>query len=280
MEKVFEYANFDDELLKKEAYDYMLSNCDKVEFFSELKHGGIGELKDIRDIKFPQLEECLLSVRQDSSWGVDGSIFTFKLNNYMKEIIYNNGLTNFLYLDEDNKFFFQNITLLKGNDVMYTCCTHESFDEFEEEFRLGLTEVCREKLQQCDIYNILLSKLKLLTLQEIDDDLVMLRDLVNYINKDIGATIFVMPNNDDITFTNYIDIANKYLSDDCIAGLRDFHSYSELVDDKFELHKEVREKIVTNSVSLLGGVKGIVSAVYRQLDYIDAIVNYELIVQD
>ena len=270
----YQFIDFDDKLLKDDAYNFILNACDEVEFFSEYQSCFVPSLSEVDNCSYPQLVDNLIEEREDSSWGMTGKIYKFKLNDYIKNILYNIGLTNFLYLDEDKKYLFQNTTLLKNNTVMYSSCTHEDFDEFDEAFRAELATICKEKLTNSDIYKELLNKNKSKAKEELEKDVQTLNDLCGYINKEIDAHIYVMPENSDITFSKYIDIANKSLSNSIVKELDNIHTFKDFISQEFIYTKEWQGKTINNPANQKDLIP-LAQDIINECKYLYALLNFE-----
>lgn len=271
----YKFLDFDDVIVKKEVYDYILNYCDEVEFLSEYKICFVDTLSEVYLPLYPELKNYLLDIREDVSWGMNGKIFKFKLDTYIKEILKDIGLTNFLYLDEDKKFLFQNTTLLKNNQIIYSVCTHESFDEFDEEFENTLATICKDKLTSSNIYKELLEKNKNKSKDELSKDIEILEDLCSYINRDINASIYQVPRNKEINYNNYIDTVNKSLSTNTLNNLINITSFKDFTSQDFIFTKEIDGKTYNNAVNPHKDITPLATQILNESKYLYAILQFE-----
>lgn len=276
MESLKNYVliDFDDEILKEDAYNFIFNNCDEVEFLSEYKVGFIESLEDVTCSNYPGLANSIIEEREDISWGMRGKIYKFKLDDYMKTILREIGIANFLYLDINNKFLLQNTTLIKNNKVVYSVCTHENLEEFDTRFKNELAAICKDKLCSSEMYKELADKNKKHSKEDIEKNIEILNSLCGYINKELNAFIYSPPKYEDITFNNYIDIAQNALSSKVVEQLTHLTSFMDFISSNFQHTKEISGSIINNSVSLSNGLNKLAVEILNECKYLSAFVNF------
>ena len=270
----YQFVDFEDKLVKEDAYQFILDSCDEVEFFSEYNIGLLELLQKINAPTYPHIVDSLIEEREDLSWGMNGTIYKFKLDDYMKSILKKTGITNFLYLDNENKFLLQNTTLIKDNKIMYSSCTHEDFDELDEDFRTQLANICKDKLCSSNIYIQLKEKNKILSKEELETNIQILQDLCGYINQEINAYIYSLPENTNITLSNYIDIAIMSLSSTTSNNLSNIHSFKDFINQDFKFTRELQGKTINNCVNP-SDLTPLANDILSECKYLYALINFE-----
>ncbi len=124
------------ELFRKfraDEYAKMFSVCDKISYLSEYQWGYLDDILMLYGTRLEGMIESLLSGRNGESWGMYGTVYTFSLSERVKRIVMRFGIERFLFA-QNQKYVLQNATLLRGEEELYSVCTHEGLYAAREEF--------------------------------------------------------------------------------------------------------------------------------------------------
>ena len=215
-------------LIKDEAYDYLLSLCDSVSFLY-VDYSNSSDFKsDILGTKYETICNYLIKESVGESWGMNGTIYVFSLTKEIKKMIKEISLSGHLELTKFSRL--ENIELTKNNKTMYSICTHEGYEEIDDEFEKQVSQFCLKEISKTGTYKKLFEKISYLQLSDInqiDKHFAILRDLDSYVSEDWNRVIYAPPAI-EATYEDYLQLANKYLTNETNEDLKEFTSFKEL----------------------------------------------------
>jgi len=142
--------------IKKSCYEYLLSLCDKVTFLYNNNQGNVTFEQAISSCEYSDILKDLISVSYDSSWGMHGVHYSFSLSNNVKNLITEIELDGTFYIKSDQ--LLENLTLTKNDKVLYTVCSHEGYEDIDEEFSELVSNFCLKEIQKTHVFKTLLKK--------------------------------------------------------------------------------------------------------------------------
>ena len=227
----FKYLKYyDDKEIRDSVYDYIFSFCNRVKFRSSMEHY---QLKNAYQQVGNKIYLYEIERKNDSEWGMQGCYITFELSNFIKDILKSVSLEGlFLVGKNECERLFDNITLLRNEKVIFSCCTHEGYTEFNDELKRKLNMYCSEKIQNTDTYKRI--KQVYLNLQKTytDEEICIIRDklfyLHCYVDKACNAFIRQSSEYDDITWAEYLELAKKVFPKEICSELEKASSFEQL----------------------------------------------------
>lgn len=225
------YINFyNDEEIINSVYDYIFSFCNRVKFRSSTDYYSIKNYdKNVdKTIYLYEIER-----KDDSEWGMQGLYITFKLSDFIKNILKKYSLEGcFLVEKNDDIKLFDNVTLLYNKKEISSCCTHEGYTEFENEFKKKLDIYCFEKLKNTHTYKRMKQIYFNLKKTYTDNEIRVIHDKLKYLNcyvdKECNAFVRQSSEYDDITWTEYLELAKKVFSKEIYNELEKASSFKQL----------------------------------------------------
>ena len=213
--------------IKEEAYNYLISLCDKVEFLYVNYNEGSNFKFDILESGYDDLLNQYLYIKNGESWGMSGEKVTFLLSSNIIGLIKEIGLNGYLKITENSTI--ENITLYKNEKVVFSICSHEGIEYFEEEFEEQVKAFCLEKIAKTEIYLELCNNIKTIKDKKVDEiynDILVLEDLVAFVEQDWNKIIRQTPKT-LTTFDEYKKLAEKYLSKNTYDKIKKFKSFKD-----------------------------------------------------
>lgn len=209
--------------IKDRAYDYMFSLCDSI---SCLNTNYTREFNESL-IDFKNIKKAIKTVQEGESWGMFGQIYTLDLSLEIKDYLKKYSIYSYINTSE---MVLENITLLKNKKVLYSICTHEGYEHFDDNFKKQVESFCLKEIETTNIYIELNNKISNILnqpLSEVSKELTILKDIYAYINEDWQAIIYVAPKTKQ-SYEDYFKIAKRYLSDDLIEKLNYHYSFKSI----------------------------------------------------
>jgi hypothetical protein len=227
----FKYINFyNDEEIINSVYDYIFTFCNRVKFRSSTDYYNIknNDKKVDKNIYSYEIER-----KYDSEWGMQGLYITFKLSDFVKNILKKYTLEGSFFVEKnDDEKLFDNVTLLYNKKEFFSCCTHEGYTEFENEFKKKLDLYCYEKLKNTDTYKRMKQVYLNLKKTYTDDEICIMHDKLKYlhcyVDKACNAFIRQSSEYDDITWIEYLELAQKVFSKNICDQLEEASSFEQL----------------------------------------------------
>lgn len=223
------YTNIDDTEIYKDAYDFIFSVSDRIEYLNGA--WSVNHLDDIKELYGTPLEgfiPALISRKKGGSWGIEGDIYAFKLTDEVKKIVTDCGLKGMLKVGND--ITFENATLYKGDKKLFSCCSHEGYTFIDDEFNAALSEVCCKAIEKATCYADMLKVYNVVrqeTKEARSREKSILRLTQGYIMQDGKAYIYQEPSY-KCTFDEYKRIAKKYLQPELCKLLNGAKTFADL----------------------------------------------------
>lgn len=222
---------YNDEEIRAEIYDYIFSCCNQVKcLMSSLAQN------DFSSYTLVDKKICSYETNRkfDAEWGMQGEYVTFKLNDFVKNILKQCDLECGFVVEKDAEYvLFSNITLLNNDKLIFSCCTHEGYIEFDKELKHNLQDFCFQALKTTKTYNemktIFLKLKKEYKLSEISDICDKLSYLHCYVERARNSMIRQSSVYDDeMTWSEYLNLASKSLTKKTYAELSMAGSFENL----------------------------------------------------
>jgi len=214
--------------IKQRAYSYTLSLCDSVSFLYSDLDNKLNLEQAISSTPYTSITKDILSTKNGRDvWNMEGVTCTFKLSDEIKNLISEKSLSHIFDLSSTCRL--ENLTLYKNNKILYSICSHEGYEEIDEEFKNLVSNFCLKEIENTILYKELLNKLNNLKCnkEEIIKNLTILQDLNAYVNKDCDALIYVSPKF-ECSFESFLKLTKKYLSDKFFNLINKFNSYKDM----------------------------------------------------
>lgn len=270
--------------IKEKAYEYVFSLCDSVTFlFIDYKQT-LSLDEAILQSKYPFLFSENHFVDIEDMWNMGRDTYKFNLTPEIKALITEHTFNKSIHLTDT--CVLENITLYKDNKFLYSICTHEGYEEFNEEFKNKVTEFCSSEIVKTNLYKELLVKLNKHkpSKEDIAKIIVILNDLKAYVQEDWQAFIRINPTF-KCNFKDYLYLAKYYLSDSFYNTLKEYSDFkslhqtgyptkaSEAIKFNFtpfensKIYKDLNTEIEIWHVILLNefGIENILKDLYSQL---------------
>ncbi len=108
--------------VRKAVAEAVLSLCDAVELFYETDEDDF-DVYDLYGTVHEDIIPAFIGKQHSESWGMFGYAFLFAATEALKSRIKKIGLDG--VFENGKRILFQNITLYRGNKMLFTCCSHE-----------------------------------------------------------------------------------------------------------------------------------------------------------
>ena len=214
--------------IRASAYKYLLSLCDRVSYLYgyrtddkfDFESEAIGT--DLEDVIKDIIHKC-----KAESWCMGGAEYTFKMSDRVKAIIQEYGLGGIISVNNKK---LENLSLYNKDKLLYSVCSHEGYESFDEEFKNKVSEFCLKQAVELTLYKELnkkFSKYSSENNQELIKSFKILGDLLGYVEQACRAVIYVAPVY-EADYEEYVSLAEKFLSEDCIKMLKKYKSFDEL----------------------------------------------------
>lgn len=208
-------------------YDYIFEKCDKVSLFSsDFAKKSLKKVKHLDETKFKEVILASTKEFADKSWGMTGHTFEFRLTKGMQKFMRNFAPNDYIKIGE---FTLENLNFYQGDKVMYSVCTHEGWEGYDEDFKTGLAEICCNLIEKTQFFSekyAILSKNKKIK-AEIDRELTILSNLELYVQADSDAFIYSVPRY-AIDFKGYVALAEQYLGTQLINKIKSYESFAQM----------------------------------------------------
>lgn len=210
------------------AYDYLLSLCDGASYLYGYR------TNDEFDFEFEacgtDCEEIISDVIQkerNESWGMYGTIYTFAMTDRVKRVIKKYGLDGIIRIG--NKYL-ENLTLYSSGKCLYSVCSHEGYTSVDGDFEEKVSDYCAEKATELPVYKVLDRKFSNYgdcNIEKLKKESEILGSLLNYVQEACNAVIRFSPRY-KISYSEYVALAEKYLSENVVAVLKSYNGFEEL----------------------------------------------------
>ena len=214
--------------IRTSAYDYLLSLCDRVsylygyrtddKFDFDIEAIGTDFENDIKDIINKAVAE---------SWGMSGARYSFMMSDRVKSIITEYGLGGIILVNNKK---LENLSLYNNEKLLYSVCSHEGYESFDDEFKNIVSTFCLKKAAELPVYKELdnkFAKYSFAKNDELSKSFTILSELLNYVMQACKAVIHGMPVY-EINYEDYVALAEKFLSDDLVKILKKYKSFDQL----------------------------------------------------
>ncbi len=223
-------TRINDPEISDDAYSFIFSQCDRVEYLNPT-YGGrqIDVIEELYGTDLDNFIPAFIACQDDSSWGMEGKIYTFALTDEIKKLIKAHGISGTIKAP-DGCTVFENATLYSDEKILYSCCSHEGYESFDDDFKAALAEVCRGSIEKADCFKNMLTvyeRVKQDTKSQRAKEKRILRFTENYIKQEGNAPWYQKPP-DVCTFSEFRRIAEKYLPTDIYTLLGKAKKFSDL----------------------------------------------------
>ncbi|MCD8308821.1 MAG: hypothetical protein LUD19_03115 [Clostridia bacterium] len=254
------YMRIYDPEITDDAYAYIFSNSDHIEYLSEDGYGHIDAVEELYGTDLGGFIPAYIGDQKGDSWGMWGTVFAFTLTDFVKQKVKQNGLANSL-VTSGGKIVFQNATLYNGSKAVFSCCSHEGHKSYDEEFECGLADICCSAIEKSNCYGDMLEVFKKVSGEPAEiraRERAILSNTQNYIDQAGNAQVYVKPPY-ECKFAEYKRIAEKYLQTEVFTLLKGAKSFADLHPNGYPQHAdelEEREKFapLPTERALLGGI--------------------------
>ena len=214
--------------IRTSAYQYLLSLCDRVCYLYgyrnddkfDFEYEAIGT--DSEDII-----EDIINRDVAESWGMRGTVYTFSLTDRVKSKVLQYGLGGIISVNNKK---LENLSLYKNDKLLYSVCSHEGYESFDDEFKQKVSEYCLERAVELPIYKELnkrFAKYSSAENEELNKSYTILGDVLNYVMQSCKAVIYGKPVY-EVRYEEYVALAEKFLSDGCVKILRKYKNFYRL----------------------------------------------------
>ncbi|MCH5148749.1 MAG: hypothetical protein J1G05_05245 [Clostridiales bacterium] len=214
--------------IRASAYEYLLSLCDKASYLYGYR------TDDKFDFEFEAAGTPLEGIIGDiikkdraQSWGMSGAHYSFSMSDRVRAIITEYGLGGIIPVTDKK---LENLSLYGKDKILYSVCSHEGYTSIDDEFEKKISKYCLKKAVELPLYKELNGKFagySASDLKELDKSFTILAEILNYVMQSCKAVIYNLPVY-EIEYEDYLSLAEKFLSDDCVKILRKYKNFDEL----------------------------------------------------
>ncbi|HIQ65652.1 MAG TPA: hypothetical protein IAB25_01160 [Candidatus Coproplasma stercoravium] len=104
----------------------LLSEADGAEFLSEEQYGYIGHVSELYGTEYEDIIPAMVYSKSGYSSDMWGRLYRFKLTPELKAHIRRVGIDG-MFACGDGRYCLQNLVLLKGEEVLCSCISHECY---------------------------------------------------------------------------------------------------------------------------------------------------------
>lgn len=216
-----------DEEVAKEAYAFLFSYCDKIEYLSESTFGYLGDTEKLAGTELACLIPAQVGACEGESWNMHGTLYTFSLTKDVQELVKKYGLQSALQV-HNGYYVLQNATLYKGDVKVFSVCTHEGEEFFESELKAQLDEACRRAIERSSGFvqaQAAYEKVKKRKDRKAEEEI--LRAVESYVAHDCGSIMYQAPAV-PCSYRKFLKLAKKYLSPQTYKILRGSKRFADL----------------------------------------------------
>lgn len=210
------------------AYDFILSQCDKAEYLNSANSDYFYDLStELIGTGYEVIISDLIEYRDGSSWAMHGKLCAFSLSDKVKKMIKAHGLTGIIKLNDS---VLENLSLYKGEKLLYDTCSHEGYEDIEKTFEKSVSDYCLSAIENTAIYAEFTQtflKFPDKSIKKIKSDYLKLSDLYAYVQEAWQAMIYQPPKY-PLTYNRYVGIAEKYLDGEIVCALKKFKNFKEV----------------------------------------------------
>ncbi|MDE6850648.1 MAG: hypothetical protein K2J54_04900 [Clostridia bacterium] len=220
---------YNDEI-KERAFAYLLSLCDGAEMLYACDNDDEDALEfTALGTEYEVLIPAIVGAQKGESWGMWGRIYKFALTDGFKSFIVREGLEAMPQIVKGVRL--ENLALFNGGKVMYSTCSHEPYNDIDEEFKQKVSDYCKREIVKTKLYSETLERYKKLPHRTRNERAVIqskLQDLNAQVESEWEKVIRGVPHWNDLTYKEYLTLAKPVLSSDVYEQLERAGSYKGL----------------------------------------------------
>ena len=145
--------------IKERAFAYLFSLCDSAEMLYAYRDYEEDDLElAALGTEYENIIPSITGKRRGDIYGMEGRVYTFALTEEFKNIFIRGGLSAMPQILTGVRL--ENLTLLKGGKMKYAVCSHEGYDDFDEDFKKKVEDFCRKEIVQTQLYAETLERYK------------------------------------------------------------------------------------------------------------------------
>ncbi|MCM1546438.1 MAG: hypothetical protein NC033_05315 [Clostridiales bacterium] len=224
------FRYIDNAEIEERAYAYLFSLCDCAEMLYAVNNDEVDGLElTALGTEYEFLIPAILGSQKGQSWGMWGRIYRFVLTDEFKKLIADGGLGQMPQITEG--VWLENLTLLSGDKVMYSTCSHEGYNDIDEDFCNKVSDFCRKEIIKTKLYNQMLERYKnlpKLPRNKMAANRSKLYDLNEQVENEWQRVIRGVPRWNDLTYGEYLSLAKPVFSDNVFEKLSAVKSFKEL----------------------------------------------------
>ena len=210
------------------AYQYLLSLCDRASYLYGYRSDDKFDFEiEAVGTDFEEIIVDIINKGVTQSWGMEGTEYTFSMTDRVKTKILEYGLGGIISVNNKK---LENLSLYNKDKLLYSVCSHEGYESFDDEFKQKVSEYCLKRAVELPIYKELNKKFarySSLNNKELNKSYTILGDILNYVMQACRAVIYGKPVY-ETRYEEYVSLVEKFLSDDCAEILKNYKNFNEL----------------------------------------------------
>lgn len=218
--------------VEEKVTDIVLSESDAAELMSYDDYG-IQDIYELYGTGYEDIIPALISFQKGENWGMFGNIYKFRLSTELIKHIKRVGICN--SFQKDGMFLLDNLCLLKGDKVIYSCVTHEVFQlyhmaEIDDSIADKIKEETKKTIEDMPLYarmQAINDKLSAKSEEVVKRELCILHDLHCYVDREKGAWFYQKPAH-ECSFKEFKKIAKQYLTAETYSALGQLTCFAQL----------------------------------------------------
>lgn len=256
------------EEIKESAFNYLFSLCDSAEMLYDYAQVDADDLEfEALGTEYEFLIPAIIGCEKGESWGMRGRIYTFALTDEFKNFIVREGLSAMPCFQPGLRL--ENLTLLKDGKMMYAVCSHEGYDDFDDEFKQKIEDFCRSEIVKTKLYKEALVRYKKLPKRERNDRAQIrskLYDLTDQVEDAWEKYVRSKPRW-EMSYKEYLRLAKPVFSTDVYEKLEKAGSFTGLFPQGYP--HTFAEAIPINNEKDFASTE-LAKEINKQLDMLDA----------
>lgn len=212
--------------------DIILSESDAAELMSYDDYG-IEDIYDLYGTEYEDIIPALISCKRGENRGMYGNLFKFRLTPELAKHIKKQGIC--CAFQKDGIFLLDNLCLMKGDKVIYSCLTHEVFQlyhmaEIDDSVADKINEETAKTIENMPLFaqmQAINRKLSDKSEEVIKREICILNDLHRYVDREKGAWFYQNPTH-EINLKEFKKIAKQYLTAETYSAIEKLSSFAEL----------------------------------------------------
>ena len=223
--KYGKFITFDREIAD-EAFAFLFSYCDRIEYLSEYQYGHFADISELAGTELEGMISACVRSHEGESWGMKGTLHVFSLTDGVKSIVKKYGLYSSLFAADS--LVLQNATLYRGEIALFSVCSHEGYDFYEDEFKERFGEVCCRAIEKTEAYREAREAYsRTAERKHRTREKKILRAVECYVAKDSEAALYFTPP-EPCSYRRFLELAKLYLSSETVRELNRAKRFSEL----------------------------------------------------